>query len=282
VLSHISHTNIVALAASFISSSSSKVYIVEHNNLTARQVKLRRAVFVRMLMRLMYPLADKVICVSDGVSNDIRNVLKLNPSKVKTIFNPVVNSNITTKSREKPNHSWLTRSDVPVFLGIGRFTEQKDFENLLMAFAQLLRMVDARLIILGDGPLRCRLESVITELKLSSFVSLPGFVDNPYSFLSRASCFVLSSKYEGLPTVLIEALACGCDVVATDCPSGPSEILKNGEIGRLVPVEDSESLAAAMYESLKSPTCREKLKLRATAFTPSVVIPQYVSLLTGD
>ena len=144
----------------------------------------------------------------------------------------------------------------------------------------MLKRFPARLIILGDGPLRGDLERKVVELNIEDLVSLPGFTDNPYSFMSKANCFVLSSRYEGLPTVLIEAMACGCNVISTDCPSGPNEILENGRLGKLVPIEDHHSLAKAMMETLVSPGSTKELKQRASIFTPENVVPKYVSLLT--
>src|SRR5690606_37626457 len=133
----------------------------------------------------------------------------------------------------------------PVLVAAGRLVPQKNFPLLLAAFAQLRAQRPARLLILGEGRERPRLEAAAHELGIAADVALPGHVDNPYAAYARASLFVLSSDWEGLPTVLIEALACGCPIVATDCPSGPAEILQGGRYGSLVPMGDAAALAQA-------------------------------------
>jgi glycosyltransferase involved in cell wall biosynthesis len=142
---------------------------------------------------------------------------------------------------------------LPVLLAAGRFTRQKDFATLLDAFAILVKQKDCRLIILGEGKLRGELERHITRLGLEARVSLPGFAGNPYAYMSRCDMFVLSSLWEGSPNVLKEALALGLPVVATDCPSGPKEILQNGRFGPLVPMGDAQAMAAAMLATLNHP-----------------------------
>ncbi len=281
LLVHISHTNVVALIAKRLSRTSTKVYVVEHNNLQAKEgTSFLKKVVLRPLMRWLYPSAERVIGVSVGVSESVKSQLRLAGSNVTTIYNPVVMPEVIQKSLLTADHPWFTDDSLPVFLGVGSLTEQKDFENLLEAFALMLKRFPARLIILGDGPLRGDLERKVVELNIEDLVSLPGFTDNPYSFMSKANCFVLSSRYEGLPTVLIEAMACGCNVISTDCPSGPNEILENGRLGKLVPIEDHHSLAKAMMETLVSPSSTKELKQRASTFTPENVVPKYVSLLT--
>jgi glycosyltransferase involved in cell wall biosynthesis len=137
-------------------------------------------------------------------------------------------------------------------------------------------------MILGDGEDRPELQTLVQELGLEEAVALPGFVDNPYKFMKRADVFVLSSKWEGLPTVLIEALACGCPVVSTDCPSGPAEILEGGRWGPLVPVGDAGSLAKAILQVLERPLNRELLQKRGLEFTVERAVQQYLELLVGD
>jgi glycosyltransferase involved in cell wall biosynthesis len=166
-----------------------------------------------------------------------------------------------------------------VLVAVGRLHEQKDFQTLLRAFALVRARRSARLIILGEGPERPALEAGVAKLGLTEDVDLPGFVPNPYAFMAGASQFVLSSRYEGLPTVLIEAMACGCPVVSTDCPSGPGEILDNGKYGRLVPVGDAAALAEAMEATLDAPPPAAELKARADLFHIDRVIDSYRRLL---
>ena len=158
-------------------------------------------------------------------------------------------------------------------------TPQKNFPLLINAFQQIQEETKAKLVILGGGPEKPKLKKLIQEYEISDHVYLPGYVSNPYAYLSRASLFALSSDFEGLPTVLIEALACGCPVVSTDCPSGPREILEDGKWGTLVPVGDAEKLAEAMVKTLNNPPQRARLKERAEAFNVASAVKQYQKTL---
>ena len=155
----------------------------------------------------------------------------------------------------------------------------KDYPTLFRAFRQVSRNSDVRLVILGEGSWRRRLEKLTRKLGLQEKVSLPGWVTNPYSFMRRASLFVLSSKLEGLGNVLIEAMACGCPCVSTNCPSGPSEILDDGRFGPLVPVGDDSALAAAMERVLNSPPDKNALLARAQEFSLDASVDQYERLI---
>jgi len=166
-------------------------------------------------------------------------------------------------------------------LAIGRLTEQKDFFTLISAFAQLRQHRVLRLIILGDGELRAGLADHMAELGLSDDdVKLPGFVSNPFAWLARCSLFVLSSRWEGLPGALIEAMACGAPVVSTNCLSGPDEILEGGRWGRLVPVGDVAALAQAMADTLDTPPAqRPDVRLRAADFEQERAVDAYLRIL---
>ncbi len=234
--------------------------------------------------RLLYPLADAHIAVSQGVADDLGKFVRLNPNKVHAIYNPVVTNDLLERARLTPDHPWLadkSESSPPVLLGVGRLTGQKDFPTLIRAFATVRRAQAARLIILGEGERRAQLEALATELGVAEDVSLPGFVDNPFAFMAQADLFVLSSRFEGLPGALIQAMACGCKVVSTDCPSGPAEILKGG-LAPLVPVGDAEALAQAMLETLNDPAPRPELRDRALHFSEETTIPQYLQVLLPD
>lgn len=201
-------------------------------------------------VKLFYPWADGFVAVSQGVADDLRRFAQLPEVKVHTIYNPVVTDELLASAARTPEHPWLAPGEPPVILGVGRLVGQKDFATLVRAFALVRRTRSAKLIILGEGDKRPELEALVTELGLSDEVSLPGFVDNPFAYMARADTFVLSSRHEGLPGVLIQAMACGCKVVSTDCPSGPREILNNGSLGALVPVGDAGALAEAIVATL--------------------------------
>ena len=232
-------------------------------------------------MKLLYPSANAIIGVSQGVSDDLEMQLALPKGRVRTIYNPVINSELLDQATETVEHPWLKSQNIPVFLAVGRLTAQKDFANLIKAFALVRQSKPARLIILGEGELRSELEQLVDKLRISEDVDLPGFASNPYSYMSQARCFVLSSRYEGLPTALIEAMACGCSIVSTDCPSGPQEILAGGKYGFLVPIEDSKLLSEAMLAVLEQPRAADELKQRANLFASSQIIPQYLAVLNN-
>ncbi|NJS16372.1 MAG: glycosyltransferase [Nostocaceae cyanobacterium CSU_2_110] len=176
---------------------------------------------------------------------------------------------------------WFEKNSPPVFLAVGRLTEQKDFSTLIKAFSLVRKEKLARLIILGEGEARGQLEATIKNLGISEDVLLPGFTDNPYAYMYNANAFVLSSRWEGLPTVLIEAMACGCPVVATDCPSGPQEILAAGKYGELVCCGDVLALSKAMLNVLDNPINSEILTQRTQDFSFDKAVSRYLELITN-
>lgn len=279
LIGNMGHVNVVASIARELSGIKTKLLLVEQNTLSAFQSKLKRAQLVELFMKWLYPRADAVAGVSAGVARDLEQYLGLGKETVKVLNNPVVNEDLITKSQADPDHPWFAANMPPVFLAVGRLNPQKDFPNLLAAFAQVRKHQEARLIILGEGEERSALESIIQNLGIGEDVLLPGFVKNPYAYMKHASGFVLSSREEGLPTVLIEAMACGCPVVATDCPSGPDEILDRGAYGLLVPVKNSQALGNAMLETLNHPPQRELLIQRANEYSTTRAVEAYLSLL---
>ena len=183
------------------------------------------------------------------------------------------------RAEEPCPHPWLTGGDRPVLLTVGRLAPQKDHATLLRAFAIVRRTRAARLVIFGEGTERARIESLRRDLGLEADVDLPGVTDNPYAAMRRASLFVLSSRFEGLPTVLVEALACGCPAVSTTCPSGPAEILAGGRHGVLVPPENPQALAAGILQGLDQPWDRDELRRRGAEYSLAASRDQYLALL---
>ncbi len=234
---------------------------------------------VRRLAARLFPEACAVIAVSEGVAREVARVTRLPPERVRAIYNPVVTPELLRRGSAPVAHPWMEDPKVPLILGVGRLKLQKDFATLLRAFALLRRELPARLIILGEGPLRRPLTALVAHLRLRQDVELPGFVENAPAWMARASLFVLSSLWEGLPGVLIEALAMGCPVVSTDCPSGPREILEGGRYGPLVPCQDPEALATAMLRTLREPLDRALLRARAADFTGVDVPDRYLEVL---
>jgi glycosyltransferase involved in cell wall biosynthesis len=278
LLSHMNHANIAAILAKELARSKTKLVVVEHDTLSASKSKLRRSRFLPPIMKWLYPRADAIVGVSQGVAEDLDSQLGFEPGTVKTVYNPVVDRELIANAAATVEHSWFVEGSPPVFLAVGRLSPQKDFSNLLEAFALLRQRQAARLIILGEGETRGALEAQIAALGIGADVSLPGFVRNPYAYMSLATTFVLSSRWEGLPTVLIEAMACGCAVVATDCPSGPQEILAAGKYGLLVPIENPSALAEAMLQTLEFPVSRSSSLDRGMYFSVERAVDEYLKL----
>ncbi|ATS17713.1 glycosyl transferase [Parathermosynechococcus lividus PCC 6715] len=283
LLSAMNHANVVAALAHRWSGVPSRLVLSEHNTISVVAQRERSVAgrIVYALVPWMYRWADSLTAVSQAAARDLEQFAHLPAGAVRAIYNPFDLQRIHRMAHNEPRHPWLAPGQPPVVLAIGRLTEQKNFSTLIRAFAQSRLRGNARLLILGEGPLRPALlaEAAACGLKEEDF-QMPGFIDNPYAFLARAGVFVLSSRWEGLPGVLIEAMACGTPVVSTDCPSGPNEILEGGRWGRLVPVGDSAALANAIDAVLAAP--RDSLpnvRLRAADFDQERAIDTYLAAL---
>ena len=232
--------------------------------------------------RCSYPHADAVVGVSRGVSGEFDKIPGLKSGRVHVIYNPVISEFLIRKSTESVGHPWFEGRGDPVIVTIGKLIRRKDFSSLLVAFSRLVTRRRVRLVLLGEGRERNRLESLVRRLGIAEYVKFTGFVENPYAYLRRADLFVLSSRNEALPTVLIEAMACGCPVVSTDCPFGPREILEDGKFGTLVPVGDPAALSDAMDRALNEPRRSDALRERAAFFGADRAVDQYEKLLLGE
>jgi len=276
------HANIPALWAKRLASCRGRVVISEHNTLSvvARDnPDLRWRIYPR-LAHLFYPWADDIIAVSQGVADDLAAVARLRRDRIQVIYNPVVLPDLHARAMAPLEHPWFKAGEPPVVMAVGRLSAQKAFDTLISAFAQVRRKQSARLLILGEGEERHTLEAIVKRLGLERDVSLPGFVSNPYPFMVHASAFVLSSRWEGLPTVLIEALFCGVRVISTDCPSGPREILADGQHGALVPVQDVSALAKTITLAMDGgipPPSPESWR----PYVLENVVDQYLQILMG-
>jgi glycosyltransferase involved in cell wall biosynthesis len=233
----------------------------------------------RARLRHTYRQADRVIAISAGVAADMLSLTGLPAERVVTLKNPSIPVDLDPLAAAPAPHPWLEQRDMPVVLAAGRLVEVKDFATLLRAFAALRRQRPARLAILGEGPQRDALTALATRLGVADDFALPGFVTNPAAWMARAALFVVSSRYEGGPNVLIEALACGTPAVSTDCPHGPREILDHGRWGRLVPVGDAPALAAAMAATLDAPLPADTLRAAMTPYRVGTAARAYLSAL---
>jgi glycosyltransferase involved in cell wall biosynthesis len=282
LLSSMDHSNVVALIARDLARVQTRVVVSLHTTLSATMIGVpfwRRKLMPHFL-RLSYRRADAVVAVSEGVANDASNVTGFPRERFQVIYNPVVTPELIVKAAESVEHPWFNIGEPPVLLAVGRLTEPKDYGLLIQAVKMVRQTRPVRLIVLGEGEERPALESLVADLDLQDFVALPGFVSNPYAYMRHARLFVLSSRREGLPTVLIEAMAVGVPVVATDCPSGPFEILKGGKLGALVPVGDSSSLAEAILQALESKSCYSR-DLDLGRFERDQAVQSYLKLLKG-
>jgi glycosyltransferase involved in cell wall biosynthesis len=252
VFSALDYVNVVTVAARALSRVDVPLVVSERNTLSAAvaHTSSRRTKLMPTLIRWTYPRAEAVVAVSQGVADDLVALCGLAPETVHVLNNPVVTPEVVRMRAEPVEHPWLRDRSTPVVLAVGRFVPQKDFGVLLEAFAMARRSCPARLLILGEGVLRPQLEQQVASLGISDHVSLPGFCANPYPAMAAADVFVLSSRWEGSPGALIEAMSCGTPVVATDCPSGPREILADGRYGRLVPVGAAAALSECLVEAL--------------------------------
>jgi glycosyltransferase involved in cell wall biosynthesis len=233
------------------------------------------------LSKLLYPIVSRIafsiVGVSAKVTKDLVKHYRVQESKIKTIHNPSYNEDIFIMGKKPLNHTWFD-DKTPVVLGVGRLSPQKDFNTLLKAFYLLRQTIESKLIILGEGPEREKLERTIKQLQLENDVELPGFVVNPYCYMARASVFVASSIYEGFPNVLVESLALNTPVVSTDSEGGAREILENGKWGKLVPVGNAELLSAAIFETLREEK-RVDLQQRAKQFDLETAGNEYLKAM---
>lgn len=275
------HTNLVAVWARRLAGVRTRLLLSQHSMLSqeiaSAEGRKWRWRHVAKLIARTYPLADAIVAVSDAAADDLAAAAGIPRERIATVPNPIDARTIAELLREPPSHPWFAPGAPPVVLAAGRLRPSKDFPTLLRAFAEVRRTRPARLVVLGEGPEREALAAEARRLGVAEHVCLPGFVDNPFACMARAGVFVLSSRYEALGNVLVEALACGCPVVATDCPGGVGEILKGGAYGRLVPVGDPAALAGAILEELDLPGDRERRVRRADDFCPDRAADRYLA-----
>lgn len=279
MLSAMTHSNIIAILAAMLSTSQVPIIISEHSTVSVA-LNLNRGLkntVIGWLMKVLYRYANGIVAVSNGVAIDLANLLGLDIGRITVIHNPIISEELLSRFGQPVAHPWLLNKSIPVVLSAGRLTLAKDFETLVKAFHVARKHCPMRLMILGEGELRLKIEALVVRLGLTDDVALPGFIDNPLDYMKRADLFVLSSQYEGFGNVLVEAMACGVPVISTNCPSGPAEILENGRWGRLVPVGDHDALAQAMLDTMKKqgPSSLE----RAMTFSIDRAVENYLQLL---
>jgi glycosyltransferase involved in cell wall biosynthesis len=228
--------------------------------------------------------ADAVVSVCEGASVDLIENFSVPENIVQVIYNPAIPEDIESLKSEHIDHQWFgSYSDIPIVVSVGRLTQQKDCPTTLRAVAEISKIQPVRLVMIGDGPLRDELEQLADQLGISENVWFAGHQNNPYKFMAQSDVFVLTSIYEGIANVLAEALASGVPVVATDCPTGPTEVLLGGRAGKLVPVGDATAVSAAIKQFLDDSSLNdlfsdgiaESLK----RFQPEMAAKAYVDLM---
>jgi len=273
IVSALTHTNMAALIAARLSLRSINTLVTEHGSDGLMACASSR--LFSCVTRLIYERASAVITVSKNLEQSWRQILS-SKSLITTVYNPVVDESFS--QTVLPLHPWLLQQNTPVIMGIGRLKPEKNFSLLVRAFARLVLKREARLIILGEGEERAALEKLAYELDVKERVLLPGFVSDVPTWLAQAALLVCPSEREGFGNVVVEALACGVSVVATDCP-GPAEILENGRYGRLTPRDDVNAMAQAINETLENKKDPEILRGRAQNFTVTRCVDDYITLI---
>lgn len=282
VLAAMETAGVIALWARRQTGIEARVVVSSHIEVS-RHVKrdwhFAKRVALSYLVRRFYRQADGIVAVSHAVADDLAGFARQPRERITVINNPVVTEGMKRAAGEAIDHPWLQDRSVPIILGVGRLTEQKDFATLLKAFALVRERRPARLMILGEGEEREDLLSLAASLSIAEHVQMPGFIANPFTYMANSSVFALSSLWEGLPGVVIQALACGCPVVSTDCAGGVREILKEEDYGRMVPVGDQRAMADAIFETLDYPPDERYLRLRADDFHVDRIADDYVELM---
>lgn len=285
LVSAMDHPNALAAVAARFADPRPQVICTTHNPISvklAEHYEWTNRLIVPVLLHTAHPLADAFVAPAEALAEDLVGCLpRRMAGRVHAIANPVVTTDLIERSQQAANHPWAERDreGVPLLVSAGRLTTQKDHSTLLRALARVLRVRNVRLLILGEGELRGGLESQARSLGIDRSVKFLGNVDNPLPLMRAADAFVLSSRWEGLPTVLIESLAVGTPAVSTDCPTGPAEILDRGRFGRLVKIGDDAAMAEAILATLSAPSSPESLIERSRLYGVERAVRSYLQLL---
>jgi len=273
------HLNIVVLLASIFSFSKAKISgssrVTPFD--TYSKSLFSKGWILKQFSKLLMWKATVLSCVSKDMVSQYKVVFPNSPHIC--IYNIVDDVQSRKEMHYPQSHPWLNNKKCPVIIGAGKLATWKGFDNLINAFAECKKSINMKLIILGDGPLKSKLNSQIQELNLEDSIELTGYVDNPLNYYSNADVFVLSSRVEGLPNVLVEAMMCGCTPVSTDCPTGPRELLQDGKYGYIVPVDDYKKLAKAIINAIKTPIEKERLQEAVKPFEEKTVIESHFTAL---
>ena len=280
VYSTIAHINILLLIIKLLNRRNDYKVIIRESNTSSQLAKkiTFKVLLLDILKRIFYPTADLIIAPSKGVAIDLIDNYKINIKKIEVVNNPIDYNWLLSLSAKPCKDSYLKQSSSKFIIGLGALTKQKDFETLIRAFSIVKKTHNCKLIILGEGPERQKLENLVNQLKLKEHVHMPGFVENPFNYLKVSSVFVLSSLFEGSPNVLIQALLLGVPCVSTNCKSGPEEILKDGEYGQLVEVGDQLEMSRAIVNVLEGKWESKSIKGLEKAYSFKQIVSQYLKI----
>jgi glycosyltransferase involved in cell wall biosynthesis len=271
---------VAAILARSLARSTTRLVVSDHTLLSKHYAGNARALrLLKVTTRLFYPWADARVIVADAAADDLVRLSGLNRDCLEVIYNPVLLPDVPVHVTAVVEALW--RQPNGRILSVGSLKAEKNHALLIRSFARLRERRAAELIILGSGELEQDLTNLARSLGIGNDVVFAGFIPEPWHFYASATLFALSSDYEGYPLVLIEAMRCGLPVVATDCESGPREILDHGRFGRLVPIGDEEAFAEAMQAELEDPTASELLMARAEELSGASTADRYLQLLLG-
>lgn len=271
LLSGLRQINVLSAVATTLTRPKTKLIITEHSVPTEDSVRSSRST---KLAKYTYSAADKIVAVSEDVLLEMKKIYYIGNVDIEVIHNPVLGSDFENKRDSEPVLFDFDKY-AHTILGAGRLDERKDFGNLISAYERVEQSRDVHLLILGDGPERENLRRISEEEGVRDSVTFAGFVENPFTYMNHSSVFVLSSLTEGFPSVLVEAMACGTPVVATNCSNGVKKILENGKYGPIVPIQDSDSLADAIVEVIDDPAPTCELRRQAKKYTSEKVADNY-------
>ena len=276
------HVNLVAVLLKIIFGVKAKIVLREATSPGSQFIAFNdfKSRLVKMAVKILYPRADAIVAICEAVRSNLVEHRFARPSQISVIYNPVVNSNLAEKIKYDVEHDFFN-AGVPVIISVGRLAPAKNFSLLVEAFGALSKNFDARLIIIGDGPEKEKLISQVKESGLEDKIFLAGKIMNPYPWLKKSSVYVLTSLFEGLPNALIEAMACGVQLVSVDCPGGSKEVLMNGALGKLVELNNPAALADAIREACESPVDREQLTDSSKRFEARITADGYLSLINN-
>lgn len=273
-------SNCVALLAKVISRSNIKTIITEHSipSVDVRDSGKYNAHILPILMKRLYPSADHIVAVSNAVAKDLSKFINCSIDSIKVIYNPIINSNLIEKANEKVIHPWLSNKSAPVIIFVGRLVSLKNIPMIIKSIALVNRLIDCKLLLIGEGPEKPHIANLVKKMHIEDKVSFVGYCENPYPYMKESDLLVLASQWEGLPTVMIECMACNTPVVATNNLEGAAEILNIWKNGILTEPNEN-AIAQTVIDIITRKITFEGIKDDSQKFSSDNSVDQYISLI---